>query len=136
MKRVRFEDADFSDGLLAPGAYRASVRSAKLRQSKQGNWMVEVICELAETGGKERVTDYFVLEGASSRGLAVARCRLVELYRACGLDPQSGDEIHPEELAGAEIEVKVGHQERDGEIRLRVVGYRAVPRSLDDDLPF
>ena len=137
MSNARFEEIDFFDELLAPGTYHSTVRSARLRRSSQGNPMVEVVHELADVApGQEKVTDYFVLEGVSSRGLAVARCRLVELYRACGLDPHSGDEIRPADLVGTRIEVKIRHQERDGQLRLQVVGYRALPRSLDDDVPF
>jgi hypothetical protein len=74
-----------------------------------------------------------VLEGVSARGLAVSRGRLVELYRACGMDPHSGDEIHPSEIEGAELEVRVRHEDRDGQIRLRVVGYRGLPGELEGD---
>ena len=137
MSIARFEDNDFCDGLTVPGTYPGTILSARLRRSARGNQRVEVVHELDELPpGQQRVTDYFVLEGASARGLAVARHRLVELYRACGLDPQRGDEIQPEELVGSVVAVRLGHQERDGERRLHVVGYRPVARSLDDDAPF
>jgi hypothetical protein len=48
-----------------------------------------------------------VFEGASERGAAMARRRLVEVYRACGLDPQPGDSISPSHLVGSRILVRV-----------------------------
>jgi hypothetical protein len=128
---------DFLGGLLPPGTYRGSVASARLRQSSAGNEMVEVVCRLDEVPtGQEKVTDYFVLEGASPRGLAVARWRLVELYRACGLTPHGGEEICPEDLVGAPVGVRLDHQERDGQVRVRVVGYRELSASPQDNVPF
>lgn len=135
MSRPRFEPVDFLDGLPLPGTYRATVASARLRKSSAGNEMLEVVHTLEEVPpGQEQVADYFVLEGASPRGLAVARSRLVQLYRACGLNPQGGDEIRPEDLVGAEVGVRVEHEERDGRVRLRVLGYRGLRPA--DDVPF
>jgi hypothetical protein len=126
MRVPRFHDHDFDEGLPAAGTYRATIHAARLRRSARGNPMLEVVHELEELPGHRRVTDYFVLEGASERGVAVARHRLVELYRACGLDPHGGDEIQPEELVGGVLHVRLGHQERDGQQHLRVLGYRPV----------
>ncbi len=132
-----FESSDFLDALPAPGTYRSTITSARLRRSAQGNQMVEVVYTLEDVApGQERVSDYFVLEGVSPRGLAVARRRLVELYRACGLDPHSGDEIRLEDLVGAEPGVRLDHQERDGQTRVRIVGYRALCPPLEPDVPF
>lgn len=137
MSRPRFETLDFLGGLLPPGTYRGTVASARLRRSSRGNQMVEVVCTLDEAPpGQEKVTDYFVLEGASPRGVAVARFRLVELYRACGLQPHGGEEIRPEDLVDAQVGVRVDHQERDGRVRVRVVGYRELVRPPHDGVPF
>ena len=137
MSTVRFETSDFFSGLPPAGTYRGTIRSAQLRESREGNRMVEVVVSVEAAGAAHDVRDYFVLEGASPRGLCVARARLVELYRACGLDPQSGDEIRPEDLEGATLEVKVRHEERDGQVRLRIVGYRPLEeKPSDDDTPF
>ncbi len=137
MSNARFEVSDFGAGVLAPGRYECEVVSAQLRRSRQGHHMVEVVLTLVDAdAGSTQVRDYFVLEGVSPRGLAVARSRLVELYRACEVEPQPGDEIAPEQLVDARIEVKLDHEERDGQWRLRAVGYRAVPRRLTDDPPF
>jgi hypothetical protein len=137
MSKARFETLDFLGGLPPPGTYRGHIASARLRQSSRGNQMVEVVYTLDEVPpGQEKVADYFVLEGASPRGLAVARFRLVELYRACGLHPHGGDEIRPEDLVGAQVGVRIDHQERDGQVRVRVVGYRELSRPLHEDVPF
>lgn len=137
MSGARFEGRDFGAEALAAGRYECQVVSAVLRQSRQGHPMVEVVLLLlGAEADSAQVKDYFVLQGVSARGLAVARHRLVELYRACELEPRPGDEIAPEELVDARLEVKLACEERDGQARLHVVGYRAVPRSLHDDVPF
>ena len=132
MKTARFDDDDLGDELPAAGLYKGTVESARLRCSARGNQMVEVVYQLDELPpGHRRLSDYFVLEGASPRGLMVARRRLVELYRACNFEPRAGAEIEPELLVGTVLAVKLGHQERDGEVRLHVVGYRSVTVLFD-----
>jgi hypothetical protein len=106
MTTARFEVADLGDELPVPGVYDATVVAARLRHSARGHRMVTVTFALDGVApGRERVADYFVLEGASARGVAVARWRLVGLYRACGREPQNGEEI------------------RDGRTWVRVAGY-------------
>jgi hypothetical protein len=87
----------------------------------------------------QMVTDYFVLEGqrASPFAISLARRRLVQLYRACGLQPKEGDEIAPGELLQARLEVRVEHEEWRGQSRLRVVAYRSL-EALDshEQAPF
>jgi hypothetical protein len=79
------------------------------------------------------LADYFVLEGASSLGLCVARRRLLELYRACGLYPEEGDEVLPSHLVDIRVEITVDHVRWQNETRLRVLGYRATwPAVLDE----
>ena len=66
-----------------------------------------------------------VLEGTSERGVITARRRLVQLYRACGLEPREGEEIRPRDLCQARLSVKVEHDEWNAQRRLRAVAYRA-----------
>ena len=129
MGTSRFESTDFGDLLPDPGSYGGAVITARLTRSQRGNRMVEVsFCLLGPPMASFEVRDYFVLEGASSRGLMVARRRLVELYRACGRGPQVGDEIHPQDLVGARLEVQLDHEQRDGQLRVRVRAYRQLLR--------
>lgn len=133
MSGMRFEEADLHDELPASGYYASTISTARLRQSATGNRMVHVMFTVEGVpSGHDRVAEYFVLEGASGRGLALARRRLVELYRACGVEPHPGDEIAPAELVGARVEEKVEHEVWDGEPRLRVVGHRRLSASADD----
>ena len=61
--------------------------------------MLEVVYAVAEVDPPyARLGEYFVLEGASAFGLSKTRRRLVELYRACGIDRKPDDEISPLEL--------------------------------------
>ena len=120
-----FEETDLHDPLPDPGWYASTGTGARFRRSATGNRMVLVVHALdGVPTGHDRVAEYFVLEGASPRGLHVSRRRLVDLYRACGLAPRPGDDIAPEQLVGARLEVKVEHAEWQGEIRLRVVAHR------------
>jgi hypothetical protein len=79
------------------------------------------------------LADYFVLEGASSLGLSVARRRLLELYHACGFYPEEGDEVLPAHLVGIRVELTVDHVQWQNQMRLHVAGYRAAwPAILDE----
>lgn len=134
---VQFEESDLHDELPDPGFYPSTITTARLRRSASGNRMIQVVFALdGVSPGHDRVAEYFVLEGASGRGLALARRRLVELYRVCGLDPRPGDEIAPDDLVGARVEVKVDHEAWKGEVRLRVVGHRRLADAVDDSVPF
>ncbi|MBN2191813.1 MAG: hypothetical protein JW751_03265, partial [Polyangiaceae bacterium] len=53
-----------------------------------------------------------------------ARRRLVEVFRACGLEPQAGEAISLGPLVGRELLVRLEHDEYRGRPRLRVVGHR------------
>lgn len=121
----RFEDADF-DLLPAPGFYKSNIVTARFRRSEQGNETLQVVHELQGLApGRDRVAEYFVLEGSSPRGLALSRRRLVELYRSCGLSPRSGEEIDPADLLERQLEVRVEHDSWEGRPRLRVTAHRA-----------
>ena len=124
MQSTQFLDSDLSDALPAPGIYPGIITTARLRSSHSGNAMVHVVHALEGLPpAYDRVSEYFVLEGASARGLALSRRRLVELFRACGLTPRSGEDIAPAQLLGAHLRVKVEREEWRGELRLRVVGH-------------
>ena len=125
---LQFEPGDFEGILPAEGCYEATVQRARFHKSQQGNATLQVICELAGVPAvHDTVVDYFVLSGSSERGRAVSRRRLIELYRACGFNPKQGDPIRPEELVGSQVEIRLGHENYDGTLRLRVLGYRTLP---------
>lgn len=124
MDTICFDESDFSDDLPQPGYYQSTITTARHRRSTCGNHMIQVVHAIEGVGrSHDRVSEYFVLEG-SPRGVAMARRRLVQLYRACGLSPQSGDEISPADVLGARLEVKFEHDEWNGQRRLRVAGHR------------
>jgi hypothetical protein len=131
---IRFLIEDFSQHLPAPGCYPATITAARFRHSSRGNRM---LCLRLRLDGVHPVfsvlADYFVLEGASSLGLSVARRRLLELYRACGLYPEEGDEVLPSHLVEMRVEVTVDHVQWQNQTRLRVLAYRATwPAALDE----
>lgn len=130
MEPLRFLDTDVAT-LPAPGWYGATIETACWRQSQQNNRMVYVSLVLEELSPPfDRVADYFVLEGVTPRGIGCSRRRLVELFRACGLAPRAGEEIHPGDLIGSEVAVQVAHEVWKGRTRLQVVGYRALGAGL------
>jgi hypothetical protein len=132
MEPLRFQDTDIG-GPPAPGWYAGTVMIAGWRQSAHDNRMVHVVLSLEGVLPPfERIADYFVLEGATPRGRAYSRKRLVALFHAGGLWPQPGDEIRPEALAGLSIEVKVVHELWKNTPRLQIVGYR--PRQAQNQL--
>lgn len=122
----RFDATDFAERKLPPsGFYPSTIGAARIRRSARNNDMLQVVHELEGVEpGCDRVPDYFVLTGGSPRGRALSRQRLLELYRACKLEPRAGDPIDPSELFGARLEVKVDHDTWQGRPRLRVVGHR------------
>jgi hypothetical protein len=122
---LHFADEDFEGALPPEGVYAAVIERARFHTSRQGNTTLQVTCGIE--GVDEDIADYFVLSGASGRGRAVSRRRLIELYRACGFNPQPGDTIRPEELSGCRVEVELGHETYEGRPRLRVLNYRALP---------
>jgi hypothetical protein len=123
--QIRFQVCDLADDLPRPGFYHSTILCAELRRSHSGNHMVRVVHALDGVPvAHDRVWDYFVLSGASPRGVAMARRRLVQLHRACGFSPREDEPISLAELEGARVEVKVEHTTFEGERRLRVVAYR------------
>lgn len=130
MEPLRFLDTDVT-ALPAPGWYGATIETACWRQSLRNNRMVYVSLVLEENPPPfDRVSDYFVLEGVTPRGIECSRRRLVELFRACGLSPRAGEEIHPGDLVGCDVVVEVAHEVWKGRTRLQVVGYRLLGAGL------
>jgi hypothetical protein len=126
MNRICFEHDDLTDELPAPGWYAGAIKSARFRHSSKGNRMLQVVHQLeGVSAASAHVTDYFVLEGTSERGVITARRRLVNLYRACGLDPREGAEICPGDLCRARLGIRVEHDEWGSQRRLRSVAYRS-----------
>ena len=135
MEATQFLDADLSEEVPTPGIYVSTITTARLRSSQSGNAMVHVVHALeGVVPAYDRVSEYFVLEGASARGLALSRRRLVELFRACGLVPRPGEDIAPAGLQGARLRVKVEHEQWRGELHLRVVAH--LPLSEQPPTPF
>jgi hypothetical protein len=125
---LHFETVDFGD-LPSPGYYRASISTARHRTSAAGNRMIQVVYALEDVAtGHDRVSEYFVF-GGSARGQAMARRKLGQLFRACGLSPKGGDAIEPADLLGMRLEVRIEHEEFDDEERLRVAGHRSLAAS-------
>lgn len=134
MEATQFLDSDLCEEVPRPGTYASTITTARMRASQSGNAMVHVVHALEGVPpGYDRVSEYFVLEGASARGLALSRRKLVDLYRACGRAPTPGEEISPARLQGARLRVKVEHEEWRGELQLRVVAH--LPLS-DETAPF
>ena len=123
-----------------PGFYPGCIERARFRQSANHNRMLQVIFTLdgVETAFRT-VCDYFVLAGehVSASGVFFARRRLVELYRACGIFPAEGDEIIPVQLQHALLQLRIAHDQREGRLTLRIVGYRPMsPPESEQKIPF
>ena len=125
---LQFEPGDLADGLPEEGFHQAVIAAARLRTSESGNPTVQVIYRLPQSApGAPSVVEYFVVDGATPGALAISRRRLVALYRACGLEPRSGDRIEPHNLVDSQLEIRIGHERFAGTLRPRVLGYRSRP---------
>lgn len=128
------EELDLGNGIPVPAYYRGRISAARFRRSAAGNRMVQVVFALyGVAAGHDRVAEYFVLDAPSPRGRIMARMRLVDLYRACGLSPQKGDAIDLADLVDAELEVKLEHDHWDGQTRLRVVAHRRIVTGVESE---
>jgi len=128
-----FQPEDLSAILPAPGYYRATITAARFRTSARGNRMLHLTLRVhGVSPAFQRLADYFVLEGGSPEGRWLARRRLVQLYQACGLHPEDGDEILPSRLIDASLGVKLDHVEWANQIRLRVLAYQSAWPSVVD----
>ncbi len=125
--KTSFQPQDFYDEPPRPRYYPGTISSAHFQQGTNGNYMLQVVHTLADVRPAfQLVVDCFVLEGkrVSPVGILLARRRLVQLYHACRLYPCEGEQIIPDELLFAELQVRVLHDEWQGRDRLRVAGYR------------
>jgi hypothetical protein len=133
-----FDPDDLDPGLLIPGFYPSSISRARMRTSASGNRMIHVVHALEGVApAHARLADYFVVEGASDYVLALTRRRLVQLFRAAGLELRAAVPVDPSDLLGARLDIRIEHDLWRGQPRLRVVEYR--PRSLpspNDDIPY
>jgi hypothetical protein len=121
----RFESSEMTDELPSAGYYPCTIRGTRWRESERGSRMIQVLYALSGVAPAYGcVAEYFVLEGASERGAAMARRRLVQVYRACGLGPEPGDAISLAPLVGRRLRVRLEHDQYNGRPRLRVVGHR------------
>ena len=125
---IHFEEGDFESVPLPEGYHDGVVDRARFHTSRQGNSTLQVLFQIeGAEAGYDTVAEYFVLSGSSERARAVSRRRLIELHRACGLSPAKGDPLRPQLLLGARLQLRLGHETYDGEVRLRVLGYRRLP---------
>lgn len=134
MQPLHFSETDVNDR-PRPGWYSATVATACWRQSSKNHRMVYVLVVVdAIAAPNDRISDYFVLEGVTPRGIACSRHRLVKLFRAGGLVPEAGEEIRPERLEGLKVEVDLAHELWNGKFRLQIRGYRSA--SAHGEAPF
>jgi hypothetical protein len=131
-----FKFEDFYDRLPDQGFYASIIKNARFRKSANNNRMLHVVLAIENVApAYQLLADYFVLEGerVSPSGLFLARRRLIQLYRACGVCPKEGDQIDPTPLLNARLQVRLEHQQWEGQPRLRVVAYRSLPELVDSD---
>lgn len=125
MRQLQFDPADLVDDRPPPGWHAARVTQARYSASANGNRMIQVVYGLLDASLLHaRLAEYFVLAGVSPHGVAMARRRLVALYRAAGRAPKAGEAIAPSELLGAELEIELQSETWQGQVRLRVAGHR------------
>lgn len=124
-----FEEKDVG-GPPAPGWYAGTITTACWRSSSRNNRMVYLVVTLDSVGAPyDHISDYFVLEGVTPRGIACSRRRLVAVFHAGGLHPRAGEEIEPGVLDGIQVEIKLTHELWKGKVRLQITGYRPLTTS-------
>ena len=124
---IRFQVSDFTEALPKEGYHPCTIHSARPRTSERGNGTVQVVYHLTGVDPTcDRVTEYFVVTGASPEALRIGRRRLLALCQACGLDPREGNELDLANLVGCELQIRIGHDTYEGKPRVRVLGYRSM----------
>ena len=124
---IRFHNSDFTETLPGEGYHTCLIHSARPRVSERGNSTLQVVYQLDDADAAcDRITEYFVVAGASPQALRIGRRRLLALCRACGLDPREGDELELPSLVGRELQIRIGHDSYDGKPCARVLGYRSL----------
>jgi hypothetical protein len=123
---IRFENRDFLDPLPEEGFHPAVVYAVRCRTSENHNPLVQVTYQLPEApSDRDRLVDHFIVTGNNPRAVSVGRRRLLALCRACGLEPQEGENLSLQELVGARLQVRVVHDTYQGMRRARVRAYRS-----------
>ena len=124
---IRFQTSDFTEALPEEGYHSCAIHAARPRVSERGNSTIQIVYELDDADpSSDRVTEYFVVAGATPQALRIGRRRLLSLCRACGLDPKEGDELKLADLVGRELQIRIGHDSYHGKPCVRVLGYRAL----------
>jgi hypothetical protein len=124
--RIRFDNRDFVDPLPDEGFHPAVVCDVRCRVSENHNPVVQVTYQLGDTPpDRDRLVDHFIVSGGNLRAIAVGRRRLLSLCRACGIEPQEGEELSLQALLGAALEVRVVHDTYQDSRRARVRAYRS-----------
>jgi hypothetical protein len=122
---IRFKLDDFCVRLPAPGFHPAIIRYAELRRSEAGNLMVQIVFDLEDAPAIDaRIVEYFVIEGPGERFVAFARRRLASLVQASGINVAPGDEFDLDQLVKRRLQIRITHQTRDDETRVRVTGFK------------
>lgn len=122
---MRFTQEELFQGPIPSGTYPAEIRRAREAKSRGGHPMIVVWLQLGgQQGAGREVADYFVTAGVSPHALAVARRRLLSLFRACGLDPSPDEEADLLQLADHHVEVDVEVNTAGGGPQNRVLRYR------------
>ena len=129
MSQFHFDLRDHRLHLPAAGWYPARIQCTRFRRSPKGNRMLQVVYAVAEVEPAfTRIAEYFVLEGTTHWGLIWTRRRLVDLFRAVGLDPQPDAEVSvsvsASQLRGKLLEVELGQDQYEDQPRLKVLGHR------------
>ena len=125
---VRFQNGDFIDPIPDEGFHEAIIHSVRCRTSENRNPLVQVTYQLPDVApDRDRLVDHFIIAGNNVRAIAVGRRRLLALCRACGVEPKEGEDLSLQELLGARLEVRIGHDTYQGSARARVLAYRPLP---------
>lgn len=125
-----FENPDFLlPPFVTPDWCVSRITSAEFGENLRGDRQLLVTHSVSGiTPACGRVTEIFALDGRP-HAVRLARRRLVYLYHACGLFPQEGDEIAPEDLRKAQLEVQVEYGHYLGRPQLQVIAYRPYSHS-------
>ena len=125
---VRFQSGDFTDALPNEGFHEAIIHSVRCRTSENRNPLVQVTYHLPDASpDRDRLVDHFIVAGGNPRAIVVGRRRLLALLRCCGIEPPQGEDVSLQEIVGARLEVRIGHETYNGQVRARVLAYRPLP---------
>jgi len=121
---VHFDHREIDDLIPDEGDYSAFVYSVRERTSERGNTTIQVVYDVLEVDPAwDRVSEYFVVSCPNRRAVAISQRRLLSLCRACGLNPQDGDQVNLAHLVGVKLGIRLGHEMFEQRKRLRVLGH-------------